>query len=205
MRYKVISTIYEARKALEAITDPIGFDLETRSIYSKEDRALAKTLLSDDKSIQELNPLAVVESSSGLSHPSIIRVTHIIISLSEEFSYIFISDDKLEKFIFDWLVTTDIKIIIHNSSFDLKIVHHRTGKFPKDFEDTQQLAKVLINDCNNYNSRTGLKVLVGSHYPPKWSIKEETDYEVEDLRDKDFLEYCAIDGIAILYLWKELQ
>ena len=74
------------------------------------------------------------------------------------------------------------------------MVYHRTGSFPKDYEDTQQLAKSLINDANNYRSRTGLKLLVGSYYPPKWSMKEETDYEVKDLKDKDFLEYCSYDG-----------
>jgi hypothetical protein len=36
-------------------------------------------------------------------------------------------------------------------------------------------------------------------------MKEETDYEVENLRDKNFLQYCAIEGGATLLLWNILQ
>jgi hypothetical protein len=207
--YEVYSTLFTIKKAIkhiEATQTKIGVDLETRSIYTKTQRNLAKTFLTyDDLPMEKINEYTRILYSSGLSHPSIVKTTHIIIGLDFNKSIIFVVDEKLEKYVFDWLVNTDLKIIIHNASFDLKLIHHKTGKFPKDFEDTQQLAKSLINDCNNYHSRTGLKLLVGNNYPPKWSMKEETDYEVKDYKDENFLLYCAIDGGAVRLLWSMLQ
>ena len=207
--YEVYSTLYAIRKLLdkvEAEYDVISFDIETRSIYTKFQRELAKTYLADDNlSIEEENEYTRILHSSGLSHPSIVKTTHIILGLSDTKSVILIVDERLERYVFNWLVFANIKVLIHNASFDLKLVHHRTGRVPKDFEDTQQLAKVLINDCNTYKSRTGLKVLMGSHYPPRWSVKEETDYEISNLKDEDFLAYCHYDGISVMLLWEILN
>ena len=209
VRYKTYSTLYSIRRAIAEIEEShkmVSFDIETRSIYTETQRALAKTCLEEpDLSIEEENEYTRIKYSSGLSHPSMVQTTHIILGLDVCESVIFIVDEKLERYVFNWLVNTDMKILIHNASFDLKIVHHRTGKFPKNYEDTQQFAKSLINDCNNYHSRTGLKLLVGSYYPPKWSIKEETDFEVKDLKNKDFLLYCAIDGGATRMLYSMLN
>jgi len=207
--YKTYSTLYSIRRAIAKIEKEhkkVSFDLETRSIYTEVQRLCAKKLLEDDDlTIEEENEYSRIKHSSGLSHPSMVRVTHIILGLDVHESVVFIVDEKLERYVFNWLVNTDMKILIHNASFDLKIVHHRTGRFPKDYEDTQQFAKSLINDCNNYNSRTGLKLLVGSYYPPKWSMKGETDFEVKNLKDKDFLYYCAIDGGATRMLYSMLN
>ena len=209
-KYEVYNTIYAIKKALAKIEKDyvqVSFDLETRSIYTKTQRELASEYLTKlDLNIEEENEYTRIAKSNGLSHPSIIRTTHIILGLDVYKSVIFIvNDERIERLVFNWLVNTNLKILIHNASFDLKIVHHRTGKFPKDFEDTQQLAKSLVNDCNNYHSRTGLKLLVGNYYPPKWSLKEETDYEVRDLKNKDFLLYCAIDGASTKLLWNMLN
>lgn len=208
VEYKVFSTLFAIKrelKRIEATYTEVSFDIETRSIYDKENRKLAKEVNHDVIDIEEENTLSLITNASGLSHPSIVRTTHVILGLSTDESVVFVIDDKLEQFLFDWLVNTDLKIIIHNATFDLKMVHHRTGKFPKDFEDTQQLAKSIINDCNNYHSRTGLKLLVGKYFPPKWAMKEDTDYEVANLKDEDFLLYCAIDGAATLLLYRLLK
>ena len=212
VKYRVTNTLFTTKKVLEHIDAThtvVSFDIETRSIYTKTQRELAKIALKniDGLTIEEENEYNRVLHSSGLSHPSIVKTTHIILGLDLEESIIIVIDDdeRLEKFVFNWLVRTNVKLLIHNASFDLKMVHHRTGLFPKDYEDTQQLAKSLINDCNNYHSRTGLKLLVGDHYPPKWSMKGDTDYEVKDLKNEHFLDYCAIDGSAVLLLWSMLQ
>jgi DNA polymerase I-like protein with 3'-5' exonuclease and polymerase domains len=209
VKYEVYSTLFSIRKTLAQIErdyEVISLDIETRSIYTKAQRVIAKALLErDGLSIEETNEYARILHSNGLSHPSIVQTTHIILGLDIDRSIIFVVDERTEAYVFNWLVNTSMKIIIHNASFDLKVVHHRTGRFPKNFVDTQQLAKTLTNDCNNYYSRTGLKLLVGEHYPPKWSIKEETDYEVENLKDKDFLSYCAIDGAGTMLLHSILQ
>jgi len=209
VKYKTYATLYSIRRAIKEIETShkmVSFDIETRSIYTEVQRLIAKKYLEDNElNIEEENEYTRIKHSSGLSHPSMVQTTHIILGLDVNESVIFIVDEKLERFVFNWLVNTNMKILIHNASFDLKVVHHRTGRFPKDYEDTQQLAKSLINDCNNYHSRTGLKLLVGSYYPPKWSMKGETDFEVKNLKDKDFLYYCAIDGGATRMLYSMLN
>ena len=199
--------VKKALKEVEASCTIVSLDLETRSMYTKAQRELAKIMIgTDNLSIQKQNEYSRIIHSSGLSHPSMINVTHVILGLSDDHSIVFvIEDDRIERYVFNWLVYSNMRFIVHNASFDLKIIHYRTGRFPKDYEDTQQLAKSLINDCNNYHSRTGLKLLVGSHYPPAWSIKEETDFEVKNLKNEKFIEYAATDGAATLKLWSILQ
>ena len=68
----------------------VSFDIETRSIYTETQRALAKTCLEEpDLSIEEENEYTRIKYSSGLSHPSIVQTTHIILGLDVCESVIF--------------------------------------------------------------------------------------------------------------------
>jgi len=207
--YTVHSTLFHIKRVLNSIDrskDIVSFDLETRSIYNKEDKKLAKEYLEDTNlSVNKRNEYMRIVNSSGLSHPSLIKTTHIILGLDEYTTVILIVDEKLELYVFNWLVNTNVKIVIHNSLFDLKIVYYRTGKFPKNYDDTQLMVIDQINDCEDFNRRSGLKVLMGSYYPAKWSIKEDIDYEIDNLKDKNFLEYCHYDGCSCFKLYNQLK
>ena len=74
----------------------------------------------DNLTIEEENEYTRILHSNGLSHPSIVKTTHIILGLDIHESVIFIVNEKLERYIFNWLVRTDIKILCHNFSFDGK-------------------------------------------------------------------------------------
>lgn len=185
-------------KALNAISNltRFSFDLEVRSIYSKVNRELAKTEIANGNNSYYLHNIA---SSSGLSHPSIVQITHIIIGVTDSFSYIFVCrTDTHVKFILNRLITMDANVIIHNTQFDMKHVYFNTGKFFKTYTDTMLKALVLINDSDTSNRSVGLKYLMGNYYDPTWD--KDTDYEVEDLYNKYFIKYCAIDGASTILL-----
>lgn len=206
--YTVFNTLYNIKKELKVLeTFPVlGFDVETRSAYTPEEIKEAKKLLKAPDLIHpdHLINIKQVAKSSGLSNPSIILTTHFIFGLSENKTVILIAQDtKTEKMLWEWVANAENKLLIHNTGFDLKICWQRTGKLPVNFEDTQLLSKLYLNNAENWKSRVGLKVLMGSYYNPKWSLFE--DYSVKDLNNKDFLEYCAIDGASVVKLWNQLQ
>ena len=186
----------------------LSLDFEVQSIYTLDERAEAKELLkccTDDMVGEDIRLSKLVGNSSGLSHPKITKVTHVIFGLSESEAIIFVvNGPKTELMIMNWIVDFKGKLLIHNSLFDLKLVHHRTGRFPIDFEDTQLLAKCLINNTQDWHARTGLKHLMGEHYDPRWVTSIES-YDIIDFKNDAFLRYCSIDGASTFKLWNLLQ
>ena len=207
VNYKLYTTTYSALKALDKLPMLISFDVEVQSIYSLDERAEAKELLKccqTEMSGEDLRLTKLVGNSSGLSHPKITKVTHFIFGISKSESIIIICNShKMENTICNWVADYKGKLIVHNVGYDLKIIHERTGRFPIDFEDTQLLAKCLINDTDDWKARVGLKHLMGSYFDPRWT--EIESYDIQDYKNEAFLRYSAIDGAATYYLWEQLQ
>jgi hypothetical protein len=208
VKYEMFGTLYSINKQLQILNrlPVLGFDVETRSMYTQEEVKEANKLLKKPEDIHPDHLIHVkqVARSSGLSNPRIILTTHFIFGLSEDEAIIFVAhDQRTETVIWDWLVKYKGKLLVHNSGFDLKICYQRTGRLPVDYEDTQLLAKCYINNAIVWKGKTGLKELMGGYYNPKWSLFE--DYNIRNLKDKQFLDYCAIDGAAVVKLWNQLQ
>lgn len=207
VKYTVYSNLWHIKQALEKLASrPIlSFDTETRGLYTSEEREQAKENLKDKNiSVSERALSLQVSENSGLSFPSLIRVTHFIFGLSEDESVIFVCNEmSMEKFIWNWVASYEGKLLIQNTLYDLKIMYNRIGKFPKDYEDTALLAKCLINNSDTWKAKVGLKDLMGSYYDPKWTLMK--DYEPDDLKDENFILYCSIDGAATMKLWNDLR
>lgn len=205
--YDVCSSSWKSRQVLKKLaTYPLlSFDTETRPVYSKEERAEANKLLKQENLPRDVKKLLSLSSNtSGLSFPSLINVTHFIFGISNSESVIIVTQYPHEEFlIWNWLAAYKGKLLIHNTLFDLKIMYHRIHKFPQDFEDTQLLAKVLINNADIWKSKVGLKELMGSYYDPQWTLIDS--YEPENLKDPKFLRYASIDGAAVIKLWEDTQ
>lgn len=200
--------MYAINKVLKKLskTSILGFDVETRSVYSKENIAEAVKLLKEPELVATdyLVFLKQVARTTGLSFPPLVKTTHFIFGLSREESVILIAPDKkTEERLWNWLVNYKGKLLIHNTGFDLKICHHRTNKFPVDFEDTQLLSKCYLNNSNSWKAKVSLKHLMSYYYDPKWSMFD--DYDIKNLRDDKFLDYAAIDGAAVYYLYELLE
>ena len=207
--YEVHATQFSIMKALDKLsTKPIlSYDCETQSQYSLEERAEAKDLLKnhiDELTSEDRKLCKLVSKSSGLSHPKITKVTHFIFGLSEDYSVILIAyTPTVENLICEWVANYKNKLVVHNSLFDLKIVHYHTNGFPIDIEDTQLLARCLINHTKDWECKTGLKHLMSEYYDPRW--KEIESYDIQDYKNEAFLRYSAIDGAATFKLWNMLQ
>ncbi|TFZ81430.1 hypothetical protein [Candidatus Macondimonas diazotrophica] len=207
VKYKAYSTRYKIRKTLKKLEDmPIlGFDTETRGIYTKSERSIAKKLIgSKELSNRDRKLYVQIANNSGLSSPPLIQTTHFIFGLSDRESVVLVCEDEnTEVFIWEWVSKYKGKLIIHNALFDLKTMFHRVKKLPADYEDTKLLAKSLINHAETYKARCDLKTLVGEYYPPSWSLFDS--YEPDNLKEPKFLEYAAIDGCAVVLLWDLIQ
>lgn len=183
----------------------LSFDTECRSVYDKHERAEAKEYLKDLPTSDPLYKQArIVSESSGLSYPSIVNVTHFIFGESRNKSTVIVcTSPDMEMFIWREIAKYNGLLLVHNSLFDLKIMYERVGVLPKNFIDTALKVKCLINHVDIWKAKVGLKELMGEHFDPKWSLMNE--YEPEDLKNKAFLNYCAIDGAATYYLYELIQ
>ena len=208
VKYTLYTSSYNIRKQIAKLLERcniLAFDVETRSVYDKDERAEAKEYLKDSNPSDSLYKHArVVSESSGLSFPTLVRTTHFIFGESRDTSHVVVcTTPELEMFLWNLVADYKGKLLVHNSLFDLKIMFERAGKLPVNFYDTALMVKCLINHVNIWKAKTGLKVLMGEYYIPKWSLME--DYEPENLKKKDFIIYCAIDGASCFYLYELIQ
>ena len=207
VEYKVVSTRFFIKKLLKELESykVLSFDTETQGVYSKEDKAEAKAYLKQNNLPVDTKRIALqVAENSGLSFPSLIRVTHFVFGVSAFKSVILICEDpKLELEIWNWVANYNGKLLVHNSLYDLKIMYHRIRKFPKDFEDTQLLYKSFVNNVDVWKAKAGLKDIMGSDYDPTWQLMD--DYEPDNLKEPKFLQYASIDGAATFKLWFDMQ
>ena len=204
----ILSSTYKIRNELPKIFaahSMLSFDCETRSVYEKELRTEAKTYLKDAPTSDSYYKQArIVSESSGLSFPSIVKTTHFILGISKNKVYTVIcKTPEMELFIWNLVADYAGMFLVHNSGFDFKICKQRTGKLPKNFTDTQLLAKCLINHVDIWKSKVGLKELVGDYYPPSWALY--SDYEPADYKNPDFLKYCGWDGSAVWTVYELMK
>ena len=216
VNYEVASTSYTIGHVLRKLSGIplISFDVETQSVYSKEERTKAAKLVEQwkkDKAAEaeysrtEQKLIRQIGKSSGLSYPALTKVTHFIFGTAENFSYVLISYDmQTEMRIWEWLANYPGHTIVHNALFDFKISYHRVNKLPQSYDDTQIMARVQTNDADELEGKTGLKELMGSYYDPKWTLLDEDGYDVVDYKNEAFLRYCAIDGAATFKLYNML-
>jgi DNA polymerase I-like protein with 3'-5' exonuclease and polymerase domains len=205
--YETYSTPWFIRQKLTQLEEHImlSFDTETRSVYSKEERKEAKILLKNSNTSLVNKKLSLqVVNSSGLSFPSLVTVTHFIFGISDCESVVLIAENMaVEMIIWHWLAKYEGLIIVHNSLFDFKLMYHRIRQFPKQYKDTALLSKTFINHADNWKAKIGLKEQMGAYYDPRWQLMN--NYEPENLKDYNFLRYCAIDGAATFKLYEEVE
>jgi hypothetical protein len=177
----------------------MSFDIETSGLYSKEQRKEAIKLLDADMTLYNHKLASVVANNSGLSFPSLTRTTHFIFGISKSHSVVIVVPGRhMELLVWNWLRNYKNKLIIHHALFDLKVMYHRIGDLPHDYDDTALMVKCLINNSDVWKAKSGLKDVMGEYYAPAWALYDE--YEPADPLNPAFLDYCAIDGAATYYL-----
>lgn len=202
--YQVYSTPWSINEKLVELTDneTMSFDIETKGVYSKAQRKEAIMLLEEGHLDEYHHKLvSVVANNSGLSFPSLVETTHFIFGFSRGSSIVIVPPNRhIELRIWDWLRNYRGKLLIHNALFDLKVMYHRIGDLPHDYEDTALMLKTLINNSDVWKAKVGLKDQMADYYSPAWSLFDE--YEPDNPKNPKFLEYGAIDGAATFYLYQ---
>jgi len=206
--YKATDKPKEVKQWLQNLPETVALDFETASKYSPKQKEELNSLINDPKSsnltFEEIRCIKQKIESDGLSHPSLSRITHLVIGISESESLIVIVDDEeVHRILMEWLVTTDTHQIWHNAGFDFRHIYYHTKKFPKNAEDTQILAKTIVNHVLDTKSNTRLKHLMGHRYG-KWAVHPDL-FVSTNLYDPVLLKYAAYDGAATLALWNSIQ
>jgi ribonuclease D len=142
--------------------------------------------------------------ATALDHPSHCTITHCSIATSDNQAYVFILDNtSITNYILNYLITTKQKQIWHNASYDFRFLQYFTGNLPYDYEDTQILAKCLINHVNTFKAKTGLKELAGHMYG-SWAISKD-NFSIEHMYEEHVLKYAAIDSCATYWVYNYMM
>lgn len=177
---RVIKDINEAALYLDSLGPIFSFDTET-----------APAIESDVLSQKDLS-LDVFRN----------QITMYSFAEDEENAVVIINENQeMEDLVLKFLTTTESKVIMHNASFDMKIVKYCTGKFIKNIEDTQLLAWAYINHADEFQSKVGLKELAGKVYGA-WAVAKDL-FGIENKYNPDLHLYSGIDAMATFFLWNE--
>lgn len=183
---------------MEMITEQVG-DFEIRYKYTSIPYIAKQWLEALDVDI-----VALDFEATGLGHPSKEGLTHLSLATSSTEGFVLIFENyMMEKIVLRWLVETPIKQLWHNFTFDGKHIYFRKGKLPKDYEDTQQLAKTLLNHVEVWKANTSLKELMGWKYG-NWAIAAD-NFGYEKMKDSNVIKYAQIDSMATFHLWEDIQ
>lgn len=182
----------------------VGCDFEVAVRYSSEELAHYQHILdtSTDK-------FARVDAQSrlnatALDHPSHCQLTHFTIAASEDTGYcIIMSNPEVTQLVLDYLTTTKQTQVWHNASYDFRHIYYHTNKFPLIYEDTQILAKTLLNHVNTWKANVRLKHLAGDWYGD-WGISAD-NFTIEQMYEPHVLKYATTDACATYKLWYFMQ
>jgi len=112
--------------------------------------------------------------TTGLLLPHYTDLTMLSLSWSyTKSTVIVINSNAMKELVLDWLTTTKLKQVWFNALYDVKLIHHFTGKFPKDVEDAMLLGKVYRNHINPVKRKVNLKDIAGNLYG-KWATAKES-------------------------------
>ncbi len=207
VNFQSTSNLLEADRWLRELESHplIACDFETAIRYTPTDLARFQSIIdSPDSSHLAKRQAQACLRATALDHPSHVTITHLSVAWSESDAYVFIiNSTKLLNRILTWLTTTAVKQVWHNFSYDGKLIHHFTGKFPHDVEDSQLLAKCILNHVETYKARTGLKELAG-HKFGDWGISSD-NFTLSQQFEHHVLRYAATDACATYWLWNSIQ
>ena len=194
-----------AKKWLDSLPSLFAADFETAVRYSAEEVQQAKLNMVDPElSRREQIKNQVLAKATALGHPYHCTITHCSIAYSEKDAYVFIIDNqKIADVLLGFLVTTEKVQVWHNYCYDGKFLRYYGGGDAPNVEDTQILAKTLLNHVEVFKAKTGLKDLMGAWYGD-WAISAD-NFTIAQQHDEIVLKYAGIDACATFKLWSYLN
>jgi hypothetical protein len=138
-----------------------------------DDLAIAKKWLSWlDENFTELT---LDTETDGFAIPQLNKINMIGFGWGYESALVILFvTDEIRKYVLNWVVTTNIKFILHNALYDFRHIYNITNKMPKHLvEDSQLLASVYRNAVGFSKKDVGLKTLGATLYA-NWAESKET-------------------------------
>ncbi|PNX45596.1 MAG: hypothetical protein BV456_13420 [Thermoplasmata archaeon M8B2D] len=204
--YKHTNSAYKANQFLQEIKQSNLFaaDFEAAIKYTDEELESFKQELENNPIKRRRIELESTLKATALDHPSHVDLTHCSIALNDHEAYVFILDNpKITDLVTNFLVTTKIKQIWHNASYDFKHLLYHTGKMPIDYEDSQILAKTILNHSETWKANTSLKELAGKWYGD-WAISAD-NFNKKQMYEEHVLRYAGTDACATFKLWESIN
>ena len=205
INYDYTSNIYQATKWLNKLPELFAADFEIASKFSAEQKELLKYRLAHNNlTFEERRVLQQQINSNGFSHPSLTVITHLSIAWSDRDSFVIVCNtDAVRKLVTNFLVTSLSTQIWHNAVFDFSHIYYNTKQLPKNYIDTQLLAKTLLNNADSFKDRTGLKTLMAYAYGD-WAVSKD-DFVLEEMWDTNMICYSATDSCATYRLYQDIK
>lgn len=190
-----------ARTWLDNLPDLFSADFEAAVRYSDEEVSNAKELMKDSNLPRRLRiDYQAVANASALGHPSHVQITHCSVAWSDRDAYVIIIDSQeMADVVLEFLTTTDKVQVWHNYCYDGRLIRYFQRVDVKNLEDTQILAKTLLNHVETFKARSGLKELAG-HWYGDWGISVD-NFTIAQQYEPHVLKYAAIDACATYKLW----
>ena len=204
--YEYTDNVYKADKWLKGLPDLIAMDFETASIFTKKRKEVLKLKLDSFSSLtfEEQRLLNQQILSNGLSHPSLTAITHLSVAWSDRNSFVIVcSNKRIRNTVLNFIVDTDRTQLWHNFIFDFKHVFYNTKQLPKNYIDTQLLAKCILNDANSAKDSVRLKELMAYAYGD-WAVSKD-DFTIEEMWNLDMIRYAATDSCATYKLYEDIM
>ena len=204
VNYQKTETAYIAQQWLNSLPDLFAADFEVAIKYTTQEIAEFKEQLKLSTNKAEQIRLQSIINADPLGLPQHCVITHLSVAWSESDSYVFVlTNEAITRVVLRFLTTTTKKQVWHNAGYDFRQLLYHSGKVPLNYEDTQILAKTLMNHVESYKADTGLKSLAGQWYG-SWGISAD-NFTIEQIRDINNIKYAATDACATYKLWTELQ
>lgn len=202
VQYTYTNDAKTAQKWLDSLPDLIAVDFETAVRYTKEEQTKAKelSLLQEIEKLERIKQQAIA-NASALGHPYHCTITHCSIAWTERDAFVFIIDAQpIADTVLQFLITTLRKQIWHNYGYDGRFLKYYAGGDAPDVEDTQIMAKTIINHVEVFKAKTGLKDLAGAWYGD-WGISSDS-FNASQQYEEYVIKYAATDACAT---WKLFQ
>ena len=201
---------------ITAISEVVASFHITPEVYWTDDATTTKRWLS-----KLPDTFAYDTETMGLAIKDIGKYTMHSFSIDIIRSIVIIDTPETREVILDFLVTTEKKIICHNIAFDMRPVYRYTGKFFKDYEDTQLIAQAYMNHTGL--QAYSLKALAGNLYGD-WAkaktsfelYEDSTHYENSNLTyfgktaditkyNLPLIYYAGVDTCGTIFLWQKFS
>ena len=204
---------------ISAISEIVASQYIEPVVYFCDELEVAKRWLA--KYDSDFHTVAVDFEAKDLTLPHFNKLSMLSIGWNLLKSTVIVfANQAIQDYVLNWLVTTNVRQVWHNATFDWKFIKHFTGKLPLNYEDSQLLASVYTNNVDSSKRKSGLKQLAGTLYQD-WA-NDKGSFELYDttmnstvtnlnyvgngepsIYNLALIKYAGIDVMATKLVWEK--